>query len=64
MLDWLLAQAINLAVSVIISWLQHKGYTDAAQALGAKEAHEIIQDVKDAKTFPEFPTGKGGRSTG
>lgn len=54
MIDWLVAQAIKMAVSMIVAWLQKNGYTDAAEALSAKAAHEIVQEVKDMKSYPDY----------
>lgn len=61
MVDWLLAQALKIALSSVVTWLQKKGYFDAAEALGAKEAHEVIQDIKNTQVVADYPTGRNGQ---
>lgn len=57
---WASFTLFKLVLPQVISWLQHEGYLNAAEGLAAKSYVEIKQDLKDIKTYPEYPKGRNG----
>lgn len=56
----ILAALIRYGVPLLIELLKKWGFFDAAEALAAKTAVEIVVDIKNTKTYQEYPLGKNG----
>lgn len=52
---WLLTLLLKYALPIVIDWLRKSGHVSAAEALVAKGAAAVYNEVKDLKTYPEFP---------
>lgn len=46
---------LKYGIPLIIELLQKWGFFDAAQAIAAKTADDILVDIKSTKTYQEFP---------
>ena len=52
---WLLAILLKYALPTVINWLRKEGYLDAVEALLAKGALAIVNDVRNLKIDPSYP---------
>lgn len=57
---WLVAALLKYVLPLVIAWLRKEGFIDAAEAICIKGAVAVVQEVKDLKTYPEYPTGRNG----
>ena len=51
----LLAAFVKYGIPLLIELLQKWGFFDAAEALAAKAADQIVVDIKSTKTYESFP---------
>lgn len=52
----ILTAVLKYGVPLLIELLQKYGFFDAAEALAAKTADELVVDVKSLKTYQQFPS--------
>lgn len=59
---WLIALLLRYVLPIVITWLQKEGFLNAGEALAAKGATAVFNEVKDLKTYPVYSTGKNGQT--
>lgn len=59
-----LSLAMQYVFPKLLAWLRASGHINAAEELAAKGAVAVAQEMKTIKTYPEYPTGVNGASSG
>lgn len=55
---WLSVIVWKILLPDLIVWLRNRGYFNVAEELAAKGALAVYREIKDLKTFPEYPKEK------
>ena len=67
---WLITALLRFVLPVVIDWLRKEGHFNSSEALIAKGATAIVSEVRDLKTYTEYPndppapTGTTNMTTG
>lgn len=56
------ALLLKFVLPGLIQWARQRGYINLAEDLAAKGALALANEIKDAKAYPIYPTGKNGQT--